>query len=225
MNKILIYIIYTYNITIPLSLSVFGLLDVTNTCLGSLLILPQTIVCTANVHMLPSVGTSVQVTVVWVVVVGQLPQFDIELWSVTIVLNSETPSHYGTIITVPKCFILWFWSKSTVEQFYLVFITWTVKSTSLPNSSFSLSSSNSTLIRHGDRITRTDAVNYSRHFYQPFHFWFTNLYYKACRGYKWFINWQLISNSISMMAYLMFDIWSQTISIPTQFPMLRRVNV
>ena len=79
MNKILIYIIYTYNITIPLSLSVFGLLDVTNTCLGSLLILPQTIVCTANVHMLPSVGTSVQVTVVWVVVVGQLPQFDIEL--------------------------------------------------------------------------------------------------------------------------------------------------
>ena len=37
---------------------------------------PQTTVCTANVHMPPSVGTSVQVTVVWVVVVGQLPQFD-----------------------------------------------------------------------------------------------------------------------------------------------------
>ena len=36
----------------------------------------QTTVCTANVHVLPLVGTSVQVTVVWLVVVGQLPQFD-----------------------------------------------------------------------------------------------------------------------------------------------------
>ena len=36
----------------------------------------QTTVCTANMHVLPSVGTSVQVTVVWLVVVGQLPQFD-----------------------------------------------------------------------------------------------------------------------------------------------------
>ena len=38
--------------------------------------LPQTTVCTANVHIVPLVGTSVQVTVVLVVVVGQLPQFD-----------------------------------------------------------------------------------------------------------------------------------------------------
>ena len=36
----------------------------------------QTTVCTANVHIVPLVGTFVQVTVVLVVVVGQLPQFD-----------------------------------------------------------------------------------------------------------------------------------------------------
>ena len=41
-----------------------------------LITFPQTTVRTANVHMSPSVGTSVQVTVVWVVVMGQLPQFD-----------------------------------------------------------------------------------------------------------------------------------------------------
>ena len=40
------------------------------------LIKPQGTVCTANVHTPPSLGTSVQVTVVLVVVVGQLPQFD-----------------------------------------------------------------------------------------------------------------------------------------------------
>ena len=44
--------------------------------LKSPLIFPQTTVRTANVHTLPSVGTSVQVTVVLVVVVGQLPQFN-----------------------------------------------------------------------------------------------------------------------------------------------------
>ena len=37
---------------------------------------PQITVCTANIHVVPLVGTSVQVTVVLVVVVGQLPQFD-----------------------------------------------------------------------------------------------------------------------------------------------------
>ena len=37
---------------------------------------PQATVSEAKVHMLPLVGTSVQVTVVLVVVVGQLPQFD-----------------------------------------------------------------------------------------------------------------------------------------------------
>ena len=42
------------------------------------IILPPTTVCRANMHVLPSVCTytSVQVTLVWLVVVGQLPQFD-----------------------------------------------------------------------------------------------------------------------------------------------------
>ena len=47
--------------------------------IGSLplpVIFPHTTVCMANVHKLPLVGTSVQVTVMWLVVVGQLPQFD-----------------------------------------------------------------------------------------------------------------------------------------------------
>ena len=39
-------------------------------------IFPQTTVCTANMHTLPLVGISVQVAMVWLVVVGQLPQFD-----------------------------------------------------------------------------------------------------------------------------------------------------
>ena len=38
---------------------------------------PQTTVCSVNFHIRISVGTSVQVTVVWLVVVGQLPQFDV----------------------------------------------------------------------------------------------------------------------------------------------------
>ena len=38
--------------------------------------LPHKTVCIANVHRLFSVGASVQVTLVWLVVVGQLPQFD-----------------------------------------------------------------------------------------------------------------------------------------------------
>ena len=37
---------------------------------------PQATVCIENVHLLLLVGTSVQVTLVWLVVVGQLPQFD-----------------------------------------------------------------------------------------------------------------------------------------------------
>ena len=39
-------------------------------------IFPQATVCTANKQVVPLDGTSVQVTVVWLVVVGQLPQFD-----------------------------------------------------------------------------------------------------------------------------------------------------
>ena len=49
------------------------------TCVVSLqfpLILPHITDRTANVHTLPSVGTSVQATVLCVVVGGQLPQFD-----------------------------------------------------------------------------------------------------------------------------------------------------
>ena len=41
-----------------------------------LVIFPQITVSTANVHRLLSLGRSVQVTSVWLVVVGQLPQFD-----------------------------------------------------------------------------------------------------------------------------------------------------
>ena len=43
------------------------------------MIFPQTTVCTANEHSLASVGTSVQVAMVWLVVVGQLPQFDVRM--------------------------------------------------------------------------------------------------------------------------------------------------
>ena len=49
------------------------------TLIGSLVlpvIFPQTTVCRAKVHVLPFVCISVQVTVVWLVIVGQLPQFD-----------------------------------------------------------------------------------------------------------------------------------------------------
>ena len=38
--------------------------------------LPHITVWTESVHRLPSVGTLTQVTLVWVVLVGQLPQFD-----------------------------------------------------------------------------------------------------------------------------------------------------
>ncbi len=48
--------------------------------IGSLalsVIFPQTTACTANVHTVPLNDTSVQVILVWLVVVGQLPQFDV----------------------------------------------------------------------------------------------------------------------------------------------------
>ena len=53
--------------------------DVVVTITGSLLLptrLPQNTVCIANMHTLFSIGTSVEVTLVWLMVVGQLPQFD-----------------------------------------------------------------------------------------------------------------------------------------------------
>ena len=40
---------------------------------------PQITACTANVHTLPLVGTSTQVTLVLLVVVGQMPQFDAKI--------------------------------------------------------------------------------------------------------------------------------------------------
>ena len=46
-------------------------------------VFPQTTVSTANVHMLPSVGMSVQVTLVYLVAVGQLPQFDAWILKIT----------------------------------------------------------------------------------------------------------------------------------------------
>ena len=42
-------------------------------------ILPQTTVCMANMHRLPSVGTPVQAALVFVVSVGQLPQLDVRI--------------------------------------------------------------------------------------------------------------------------------------------------
>ena len=39
-------------------------------------IFPQTTVCRVKLHSLLLAGTLVQVTLVWLVVVGQLPQFD-----------------------------------------------------------------------------------------------------------------------------------------------------
>ena len=41
-----------------------------------LVIFPQITDCTAKLHMLSSLDKSVQVTLVWLVLVGQLPQFD-----------------------------------------------------------------------------------------------------------------------------------------------------
>ena len=54
------------------------------TLIGSLMfpaVFPHTVctVCTANVHTLPLVGISVQMALVWLVVVGQLPQFDVSM--------------------------------------------------------------------------------------------------------------------------------------------------
>ena len=48
------------------------------------MIFPQTTVSMAKLHFLLSVGTSVQVALVWLVVVGQLPQFNalILYWTV-----------------------------------------------------------------------------------------------------------------------------------------------
>ena len=46
---------------------------------GSLIlpvILAQATVCTARIHMLLLIDTSIHVTLVWLVIEGQLPQFD-----------------------------------------------------------------------------------------------------------------------------------------------------
>ena len=57
------------NNNIVVTLNVRGLLQLP-------VIFPQTTVCTAKLHILSSLGKSVQVTLVWLVVVGELPQFD-----------------------------------------------------------------------------------------------------------------------------------------------------
>ena len=59
---------------------------------------PQTNVCTVNLHTLPSVGMSVQLTVVWwdLEVVGQLPQLDS-------MLKVAEQSEIGIIILVQNC--------------------------------------------------------------------------------------------------------------------------
>ena len=61
-----------HTVLISVEMSVFIL----NELLMLPVIFPQTTICTASTHMLAVVGTSVQVTLMWLVVVGQLPQFD-----------------------------------------------------------------------------------------------------------------------------------------------------
>ena len=83
--KTLIDIMYTLLVVsglfIPITLSLLSV-TVGFKMLTSIVLLncpvmfPQATVCTANVHRLPLVCTLVQVTLVWLVVVGQLPQFD-----------------------------------------------------------------------------------------------------------------------------------------------------
>ena len=68
-------LLFSYSYILPFGISVGKILI--NTV--SPKISPQTTVCTTKVHTLPLVGTSVQVTVVLVVVVGQLPQFDVRM--------------------------------------------------------------------------------------------------------------------------------------------------
>ena len=56
-------------INVSVTLNVSGLLQLP-------VLFPQTTVCMAKLHILSSLGRSVQVALVWLVVVGQLPQFD-----------------------------------------------------------------------------------------------------------------------------------------------------
>ena len=56
----------------------------------------QTAVLMANTHVLPSVGTSVQVTVVWLAVVGQLPQFDARMLLLIAGQSGPTGLHVNT---------------------------------------------------------------------------------------------------------------------------------
>ena len=67
------YVSISYTTKIYLHLKFFKITLILD---PSLVLYPQTIVCTANVHVSPPVGMSVQVTLVWLEVVGQLPQVD-----------------------------------------------------------------------------------------------------------------------------------------------------
>ena len=68
-----------YAVLVHMSVLILSSNVVVVTIIGSLLLpirLPQATVCIANMHTLFSAGTLVQVTLVWLVVMGQLPQFD-----------------------------------------------------------------------------------------------------------------------------------------------------
>ena len=54
---------------------------------------PQVTVCTAKIHTLPLVGILVQVTLVLLVVVGQLPQFDARMLYLIVEQSGATGLH------------------------------------------------------------------------------------------------------------------------------------
>ena len=85
MHTLLVSGLFIPNITITLSLLsvTVGLKMLTFiVLLNCPVMFPQATGCTANVHRLPLLCTLVQVTLVWLVVVGHPPQFDLMLkWS------------------------------------------------------------------------------------------------------------------------------------------------
>ena len=74
-NIIIIYDCVVPSIMELVSLSVLVMLNIRG-LLRLPVILPQRAVSMAKLHILSPVGILVQVAVVWLVVVGQLPQFD-----------------------------------------------------------------------------------------------------------------------------------------------------
>ena len=76
MHTMLVSGLFISNNTITLSVTVGFKMLTLIVLLNFPVIFPQATVCTANVHRLPLVSAFVQVALVWLVVVGQLPQFD-----------------------------------------------------------------------------------------------------------------------------------------------------